>query len=521
MRFQTLADIPRVHAAEDGDRIALQFEQRRTTYAQWDRRCSQVACALLALGLPAGSRIGYLGKNSDQFFHVLFGAVKAGMVTVPVNWRLAQPEVTAILDDAQCALLFLGAEYVGMTGAFRTSCPRIHNVVGVDGPADGATAWDDWLADASTTDPRISCRADDTALQLYTSGTTGVPKGAQLTHGNLLFAASLSALPMLGTWSSDDVSVLPLPIFHAGGIVYGLNGPYAGCTTVVVKEANPALILAALRDAPSPATRLGVVPAVLQMLLDHPECAVANFSSLRTMTYGGSPITPALLRRAVDRIGPVLIQLFGMTETATIGTALLRQDHDPANPARLTSCGRPLPGVDVAVINLQGERAAAGQSGEIVIRCKAVMKGYWNQPVATAGALRDGWYHSGDIGYVDGNGYLYIQDRMKDMVITGGENVYPAEVERVLAEHPGVADIAVIGVPDPNWGEAVKAIVVVRPGAAVEQQALIDFARERLAGYKCPKSIDFVQQIPRNASGKILKRVLREPFWEGRSRGVN
>lgn len=518
--FRTLPDIVREHSLRRPGSPALQFEQRTTTWAEWHHRSSQLANALIAEGLQPGGRVGYLGKNSDQFFQVFFGAAKAAMVTVPLNWRLAVPEIAFILDDAQCEILFVGADYAGLVDALREACPRIRSVVGVDGKATGVQALDDWLQNRPGSDPRTPARADDTVLQLYTSGTTGLSKGAELTHGNLLFAAGLGATEDLGCWRSDDVSVLPLPLFHAGGLVYGLNGPYAGCLTVVLREASPALILAALRDAPAPVTRLGVVPAVLQMMLDHPEFDGAHFRSMRTMTYGGSPIAPVVLSRALDAIGPVLLQLFGMTETATIGTMLAPADHDPARPARLASCGRPLPGVEVRVVRLDEAPAGAGESGEILLRCPSVMKGYWMRAEANATALREGWYHTGDVGYIDAQGYLFIQDRLKDMIVSGGENVYPAEVERVLAEHPAVADVAVFGVPDPQWGEAVKAAVVVRGGQAPSAEALMDFARSRIAGYKCPKSIAFIDVLPRNASGKLLKRVLREPYWAGQARQV-
>ena len=518
--FRTLGDIPRIHAARHPEGLALHQEGRDTTWAQWDRVCNQVAHALLASGAGPAGRIGYLGKNSDRFFHVFFGSARAGLVTVPINWRLTVPEMAFILEDAGCEILFLGADYLPLLQELRGRCPRLREIVSVDGPAEGTTALADWLRDRPGTDPCIGMSGDDVVLQLYTSGTTGLPKGAQLTHGNLLFAASRGATEELGRWRSDDMSVLPLPLFHAGGLVYGLSGPYAGCATVIVREPNPALIFAALRSAPRPATRLGVVPAVLQMMLAQPDLAEADFSSLRTLTYGGSPIPPAVLRRAMEAFGPVLLQLFGMTETATMGTVLRPSEHDLATPDRLASCGRLMPGIEVRIVGLDGAAAAPGESGEILIRGAAVMKGYWNREQDNRGALQDGWYHSGDVGYFDAEGYLFIRDRLKDMIVSGGENVYPAEVERVLAEHPAVAEAAVFGVPSPAWGEAVKAAVVCRPGHELTQEQLIAFARERIAGYKCPKSIDFADALPRNATGKILKRVLREPYWAGHTRNV-
>ncbi|WP_024538763.1 long-chain-fatty-acid--CoA ligase [Comamonas badia] len=518
--ISTLAGILRTHAASRADGIALQFEDRSTTWRQWEQQCNRVAHALLDMGLAFEDRVGYLGKNSDRFFHAFFGASMVGMVMVPINWRLTVEEIAFILNDAECPILFLGEDYVHLAQALKQVCPKLRQIIGVAGAAAEVLALDDFVRNQPSTAPSHACAPDDVALQLYTSGTTGLPKGAQLTHRNLLSAASLAATELLGAWREDDVSVLPLPLFHAGGLVYGLNGPLTGGITRVVREPNPALIIAAMRQHPAPVTRLGVVPAVMQALLGHPEFDAADFRGLRTLTYGGSPISPTVVRRATDVFGPVLMQLFGMTETCTMGTALLPSDHDPGRPERLSSCGRPLPGFEIRIAGMDSPQAPPGQSGEILIRGPAVMKGYWHRPEASEQALQDGWYHSGDVGYLDADGYLHIQDRLKDMIVSGGENVYPAEVERVMADHPEVADVAVFGVPDPKWGEAVKAAVVLKADSSLTEEALIAFARGRLAGYKCPKTIDWVANIPRNATGKILKRVLRQPYWSDQSRNV-
>lgn len=521
MDFRSLADVPRHYAASSPSRVALQYQSRRTTYAQWDLISNRVANALEGSGATAGMRVAYLGKNSDVFFHALFGCAKAGTVMVPINWRLALPEICFIVKDASCKLLFIGPEFESLIEAIRNECPSLQAIVGIEDSMTGVVSFAQWIATESDLDPKRPIGGDDIVLQLYTSGTTGLPKGAQLTHRNLLFSTKLSQTAPLGIWREDDICVLPLPLFHAGGVVFGLNTPCAGGTVIVVREAQPTLIMEAFKSAPGPVTRLGLVPAVIKAVLDHPKFATANLSSLRTLTYGGSPITPGVLQRAIKSIGPVLLQLFGMTETATVGTALLPSDHDPQNVARLTSCGRALPGVDILVVDSGGNPAETGQSGEVRIRCDAVMAGYWNHPEATRAALEDGWYHTGDVGYFDADGYLYIQDRLKDMIISGGENVYPAEVERVLIEHPAVADVAIFGVPDAKWGEAVKAAVVLRTGQSISQDELIAFAQTRLGAFKCPKSVDFIAELPRNASGKVLKRVLREPYWTGAIRNVS
>jgi len=521
MDFQSLADIPRRYAATSPSRIALQYGPQRTTYAQWDLISNRVANALEGAVAATGARVGYLGKNSDIFFHALFGCAKIGAVLVPINWRLALPEICFILRDANCKLLFIGPEFGSFIDSIRSECPSLQTIVGTEDSVAGVPSFPEWIAGQSELDPKRPIADDDVVLQLYTSGTTGLPKGAQLTHRNLLFSTKLSQTEPLGNWREDDICVLPLPLFHAGGVVFGLNTPCAGGTVIVVREAQPTLIFEAFRSAPGPVTRLGLVPAVIKAVLDHPDFPTINFSSLRTLTYGGSPITLGVLQKAIETVGSVLLQLFGMTETATVGTALLPSDHDPQNTVRLTSCGRPLPGVDIRVVDSDGKPADTGKSGEVRIRCDAVMAGYWNHPEATNAALHDGWYHTGDVGYFDADGYLYIQDRLKDMIISGGENVYPAEVERALIEHPAVSDVAIFGVPDAKWGEAVKAAVVLRAGKNISQDELIAFAQTRLGAFKCPKSIDFLAELPRNASGKVLKRVLREPYWTGTARNVS
>ncbi|WP_374664576.1 fatty acid--CoA ligase [Ramlibacter sp.] len=518
-RFRTLGDLPRVHAARRPAHAAFIFEDRRTSWADFDRHCNRVAHALLALGLPPQSRIAWLGKNCDRFFEVFLGAAKARQVLVPVNWRLAPEEIAFILNDAEAQVLFVGADYLPLVDGLRAAVPGLRLVVAMDGPQAGCSEYVAWRDSGSDTDPRLAADTDETALQLYTSGTTGLPKGAELTHRNLLTQFSYAAAGHLGRWSEDDLCVVPLPLFHAGGVCYGMNAPYMGGTVVVLREAQPQLILQAL--AQHRVTKLGVVPAVMQFMLDHPDCAKADFSQLDAITYGGAPIPPALLRRAVEVMGPVFLQMFGMTESTTLGTALQPRDHNPALPERLKSCGQVLPGVELRIVTLEGKEALPGQSGEIWIRSAAIMKGYWKRPEATAEALRDGWYHTGDVGYLDIDGYLFILDRLKDMIISGGENIYPAEVERALGDHPAIAESAVIGVPDAKWGEAVKAMVVLRPGQQLTEAEVIAFTRSKIAAYKCPKTVEFIAALPRNPSGKILKRVLREPYWAGQARRVH
>ncbi|MEO8297867.1 MAG: long-chain-fatty-acid--CoA ligase [Burkholderiales bacterium] len=516
--IQSPADIPRAHARSRPDHPALVFEGRVSTYRQWDQRCSQAAQALMA-ALPVQGRCAYLAKNADRFFDLYMAAAKSRRVLVAVNWRLAPPEIAFILDDAEAELVFVDQLHAPVLQALRGQLPRVRMVVCIDGPADGCIGYDDWLAPHAPVDPALPALADDTVLQMYTSGTTGMPKGVQMSNRNLVGNLSKIDSGDLGPWREDDIALAPLPQFHVGGAGYGLYPLYAGGTCVILREANAALILQAFRELPI--TKMGLVPAVMGLILNHPDCATADFSRLDTVTYGASPIPVDLLERALATFKCGFVQMFGMTESTSIGTVLSPSDHDPQRPQRLTSCGRPATGVELKIAGADGVALPAGETGEILLRGHFITKGYWRKPEATAAAIRDGWYHTGDAGYVDAEGYLYLRDRIKDMVISGGENVYPAEVESALSRHPGIADVAVIGVPDDKWGEAVKAVVVPRAGHTLDPQEVLAFARQHIAGFKCPKSIDIVEALPRNASGKLLKRVLREPDWQGRTRSIN
>jgi acyl-CoA synthetase (AMP-forming)/AMP-acid ligase II len=517
---RSLADIFRAQARARPQVAAQIFRDRVTTYGALDRRASQVANGLISLSARPGTRIGYLRKNSDLFFELLLGALKANVVLVPVNWRLAPPEAAAILTDAGADTLFVGPGYAPMAEAIAQAGHATRQRVSMDG-ADAA--WPDFAAwrDAQPdTDPMLPSAPEDTVVQLYTSGTTGLPKGVELTNSNYLALLSAWEEAGFGEIGPVDVVLTCMPLFHVAGVNMGILALLYGATNVVMEEVSvPGLLDLIPRHG---VTLALLVPAVVLALVQHPDAARTDFRSLRCLLYGASPIAEATVRRAKALLPDTeLWHLYGLTETTGGGTCLPPALHEGPD-ARLRSCGRPYPGFELRVVGPLGESLPTGELGEVVIRHKSVMKGYWNQPEATRAAFFEGgWFRTGDAGYLDAEGYLYLQDRIKDMIVSGGENVYPAEVENALMGHPAIADVAVVGVPDERWGEAVKAVVVLKPGEQATPDDIIAFARARIAGYKLPKSIDFVPALPRNPSGKILRRELRAPFWAGRMRQVN
>lgn len=517
-QVKVLADIPRLHRANRPDKIAMVYQGRSTTFAQLDARSSRAANALIAEGVAPQSRVAFLDKNSDSYFELLFGAAKANAVMVALNWRLAPPEIAYIINDSAAAILFVGEEYFAHIEAIRDELRFVTKIIALSGTGAGWEPYEGWRDRQSDIDPMLITRGEDVAMQLYTSGTTGLPKGAMLTNDNFISLLP-TALAEWGEWSDEDVNLVCMPVFHISGSGWALIGLYIGARSVILREVACAEILRLIPE--QHVTKAFFVPAVLLFLLQTPGVAETDFSSLKLIAYGASPIPIDLLRKSMEAFNCDFAQVYGLTETTGAITYLPPEDHDPDGSPRMLSCGKPMSKVDVRVIGADGETLPPGEVGEIICRSAQNMKGYWNLPSETAQAIDGEWFRTGDAGYMDADGYLYIYDRLKDMIVSGGENIYPAEVESAIFAHPAVADVAVIGVPDDRWGEAVKALVVKKPGADLTAETVIEFTRERIARYKTPRSVDFVESLPRNASGKILKRELRAPFWAGRERQVN
>jgi long-chain acyl-CoA synthetase len=512
-----LGDIVRRHAEERADAAAIVHDGRTTTYGSLDRAASRVAQGLIAEGVKPQTRVAHLDKSSDVFFELLFGVAKANAVMVSVNWRLAPPEILHIVNDAEAEILFVGEEYFPVIEKIRGELKTIRKIVTLSGRHVAWESFIGWRDRQPATDPLLPAKPSDTAVQFYTSGTTGLPKGAELTNANF----SMLFRHWAKTWLLEPgtPSLVCLPMFHIGGAGWGIVGFYAGATNHVVREFVPAQILEITQRE-----RLQVlllVPAMILFLVQAPQIRETDLSSVRLIVYGAAPIPAELLKQAMAIFKCGFQQVYGLTETTGAITLLPPEDHDPADPGKLLSCGFAQKDVELRIVGEDGKDVPIGKVGEIAVRSPQIMAGYWKLPEATTRAIQGDWFFTGDAGYLDDKGYLYIYDRVKDMIVSGGENIYPAEVESALFGHPAVADVAVIGVPDERWGEAVKAVVVKKVGADVTPGELITWARERIAGYKLPKSVDFIDALPRNPTGKILKRELRKAHWGTRGRQVN
>lgn len=522
-QMPTLGDLARHHGRVRGEKVATVFEGRVMTYADLDTHTNQVANALSAAGVAPGDAIAYLGKNSDHYFELVLGASKAGVVMAPIGWRLAPGEVAYILDDTQAKLLFVGPECMECAHAALELTKSSPALIAMEPTPHDAPLYEAWRDAQPTRDLSIEVDPQATSLLLYTSGTTGRPKGVMLTSGNLMRSRRALAQAAMGwnEWQEGEVNLVAMPAAHIGGTGWGLVGLINGVKNIITREFNPVEVLEIV--AKDRIAKMFMVPAALQFIVRMPRAREIDYSSLTHILYGASPMPVDLLRECMEVFGCGFVQQYGMTETTGTIVYLPPEDHDPKGNKRMRSAGIPMPGVEIAILDADGNRLGPDTIGEVATRSLANMKGYWKKPDATNATVDgDGWLRTGDAGYLDEDGYLYIQDRIKDMICSGAENVYPAEVENAIHGHPHVAEVAVIGVPDDTWGEAVKAIVVPKPDITPDAQSIIEFARSRIAHYKAPKTVDFLDRpLPRNASGKILRRELREPYWAGRDRNVN
>jgi long-chain acyl-CoA synthetase len=490
------------------DGVALSSPARSLTFGEVDERADRVAAGLLAAGLVPADRVMALLPNGPELFELLIGCARAGLVLVPMNWRLAPDELAGVAADAGAAALFAHASFDAVARPLAATCrhPALHVRIGGDDGPHGPVGFERWLDSlAPGAAPARSAAADEVVLQVYTSGTTAAPKGVLLTHGNL--AAKVPQAVRLWGLGPASVSLLATPLFHIGGLSWGLIGLQAGARTIICGRAGAADLAALLRR--ERVTHSFLVPTMLQDLCDRADGG--GFPDLEAIVFGAAPLTERTHQAALEVFRCALIHVYGLTETTgAITQAASRPGSGRAPGAQLRSAGRPFPWVELTIRDPGTGRALpAGVAGEVWTRSAQNTPGYAGQAAATAQLLTaDGWLRTGDGGHLDSNGYLYLTDRLKDMIVTGGENVYPAEVEAVLGRHRDVAEVAVIGLPDPRWGEAVTAVVVPRPGSALRAEDVVAYTAGRLAGYKRPRAVFMVDALPRNATGKVAKKQL-------------
>ncbi|WP_420464776.1 acyl-CoA synthetase [Panacagrimonas sp.] len=503
----------------DPRRACLKDAQVSRSYAEVQKRSYRIGHALIADGLAPQSRAAVYSPNAAVAFECVLGILRAGGAWVPVNARNVADENAYILDNCDVEVLFYHSEFEANIGLFRAHCSRLRRTVCIDRATDASPFLEDWIATAPDTDPDVPARRDDLATVFSSGGTTGRPKGVLLSHLNweTMIANFYSSLPV----SEPPVHLVVAPMTHAAGAV-GMTLMASGATQVILPHFDAERVMEAIQN--ERVTHLFLPPTAIYVLLAHPRLRDYDYSSLRAFIYAAAPMSVDKLKQCLEVFGSVMAQTFGQTEAPMLCTCLTQNDHqvvgDPAREHRLASCGRATLFTPVAVMDDDGHLLPNGERGEIVVRGNLVMLGYHKNEEATREASAHGWHHTGDIGYIDGDGFVYLVDRKKDMIISGGFNVYPSEIEQVIWSHPAVQDCAVVGVPDDKWGEAVKAVIELKPGAAVGAEEILALCKRQLGSVKAPKSVEFWDSLPRSAVGKVRKKDIREHFWKGATRNI-
>jgi len=498
---------------------AIVFQERRLTFRDYTDRASRLANALLAGGIKHQDRVAILAPNCPEYLEVFAACESAGLIVVNINYRLAAKELIEICRDCEPKVLIFHQQYAELAGELLKAGTGIEIVIGIATTMHGAHGYEDVLAGASSEPPQVVIDDEDIAYLIYTSGTTGRPKGVMLSHRAVAEAAR--SISHDGGAMTSDVMLIVMPLFHIGGRIEMLAFNILGATTVLHPAFDVSEVLRSFED--NNVTAAHLAPIMVQRLLESPDLQKYRRDRLRCIHYASAPMPVPVLRRAIAAFGPILTQIYGLTECIVVSLLTAAQhilDGDEKTVRRLSSAGQPFLGCTVRIVTVDGPDAQPGEIGEILVRSPGLMSGYWNNHTATVPTLRGGWMHTGDLAYADEDGFIFIVDRKKDMIISGGENIYSWEVEEALRSHPDVAEAAVIGVPDDEWGESVKAFIVVRPGGRPTAEALIAHCRARIASYKKPRSVEFVDALPRLFNGKIDKKALRAPYWFAQNRQV-
>jgi len=503
------------------DRSAIIFEGKKYSFADLSQRVNRLANALLGLGIEKGDRVAILQVNCNQYVEAYYAAAKIGAIFVPLNFRAKQDELVHMLNHSESNVLFVGQRYLEMVNEMRPELPLVKHYISLDGKQEGMLDYEELLASASDEEVFTDIADEDITMLMYTAGTTGLPKGVPLIHNSFSIYLLENVTP--ADPEIEETNLLTMPLYHVAGIQAMLAATYGGRTLAMMRQFDVDEWLETVQR--EKANRAMLVPTMLKRVIDHPDFDKYDLSSLKVVTYGAAPMPFEVIKKAIEVLpGVNFINAFGQTETASTITTLSPEDHviegteeeKEKKLSRLTSSiGRPMSDIEMKIVGEEGNDLPLGEVGEIVARGPRVMSGYWKDAEKTAKVLtKDGWLRTGDMGYMDEEGYFYLAARADDLIIRGGENISPEEVENALYSHPAVEEAAVIGVPDPEWGQQPRAIVVLKKGKKASPDELIEYCRERLSSFKRPRSVVFIDELPRTSTGKVLKRVLREQYGE-------
>ncbi|MBN1366459.1 MAG: long-chain-fatty-acid--CoA ligase [Dehalococcoidales bacterium] len=511
----TFADVIYRHSLLIGDNVALIYQKERCTFAEYNARVNSLVRAIQALGVRKGETIGILSWNSLDFAYLLGAAMKGGFISSPFNPRLSVSDLDYIINYSETSVVFVAAEFADTIKQLRPQLPKVKHVVTLEKTVAGMPYIQDLIKANSSEELDVQLTENDPMAIIYTSGTTGRPKGALYTQGRMVQNAlvNMTAVP----FAPNDINILALQLFHIASNEFFQVTLFAGATTVLLKTLDAQLVMQTVQD--EKATIIALVPTVLAGIFNLPDLEKYDHSSLQRIAYLGSPMPVALLKQGIEKFGLVFCQQYGQTESGPLISTLKQPEHKvaygtPEEQKLLASCGRPIAHVHARIVDGNGKDCAPGEVGEIIVQSKQIMQEYWHKPKETSETIIDGWLHTRDLAYFDEKGYMYIADRKQDMIITGGEHVFPREVEEVLYQHPMVLEAAVIGVPDPYWVERVHAFVTLKKGSECTPEEIIEYCKGRMSRYKAPKSVEFVDVLPKNATGKIMKTELRKMVKE-------